>query len=355
MTVYYITTFLVLVFSCLALPQNFVFADKLKYSKPQFNTKLFLSLSALVLILVAGLRYYVGTDFGHYYNALQTYPPRLWDSILELDEPGFAILASIIAKFTNDGAVFIFTASVITIGILLYTTYKNVDTYVFSSLLFIFAGIWSGTFNGVRQYFAAAIIMLGHRYIFEKKFWKYLFYVFLAFLVHKSAIIMIVPYFILRNKVSFKNIAIMTIGSIILLYNYEFIFSFIGALKDETIDTSYTYMTNRVSILRILVSIVPAVFSLVLYLKTKVDAEQTFHINILILYALLSVIGMNSPYISRVNIYLSVLIPISMGKLVVFKDKKLEMLMKTIIMFLFFVFWYFEISKDGNFRFIWQR
>ncbi|MBR5223566.1 MAG: EpsG family protein [Clostridia bacterium] len=354
MTVYFVVVLLTIIFSCLALPYEATTGESI-LTKRTLNTKIFLFLVVTCLVLVAGLRYWVGTDYGSYYAALERYPSRLWEYIKEVDEPGFPIIASIINLFTKDGAVFIFVTAAFTIASILYITYKYTDTYVFSSLLFVFVGIWHGSFNGVRQFFAAAIILLGHRFILDKKPWKYLLCVLLAFLFHASAIVMIIPYFILRNKISVKNILILIIGSIILLYNYEFIFTLIGALKDETIDTTLEYMSNQVNILRVIICVVPAAFCLFLYSKSEKDAEQTFYLNTLILYGLLSVIGMNSPYLSRVNIYLLVFLPMAMGKLVVFEDKKLEILAKWVIIILFFVFWYIEIGKDGTFRFIWQR
>ncbi len=354
---YFLTVFAVLVFSTLAIEGNST-VNSYIIAKKSYMKNIWLFCAALVLICVAGLRYYVGTDYGAYYHMIEHPFDNLSILIKTLDEPGFAVMGKLLSRYTSDGAVFIFVTAAFTMGAILYETYKYTDTYVFSSLLIIFIGVWHGSFNGVRQYFAAAIICLGHRFILDKKFWKYLLYVFIAFLFHKSAIVMIVLYFILRNKINIKNLLILTVGSIILLYNYEFIFSFVGTLKDETLDITDAYMTNQVNILRIIVNMVPAIFCLVLYNNSQKDKEQTFHLNILITYALLSVVGMNSPYLSRVNIYLAVLLPLSMGKLVIFKDKKMEILVKFIIIALYFVFWFYQVNKSpdlNNFRWIWQR
>ncbi len=357
MSVYFITIFIVFLFSFFALEnKNTVSAEII--SKKGQTEKLCLFLVAITLIFVSGLRYYVGTDYGAYYKIFDNPVSTLESSIKELDEPGFPILAKIISWFTTDGAVFIFVTAAFTIGAILYVTYKNSDAYLFSSLLFIFTGVWYGSFNGIRQYFAAAIICLGHRLIFEKKFWKYLLCVFLAFLVHKSAIVMIIPYFILRNKITFRNIFLLTLGSIILLYNYEMIFSLLGGLNDNTIDMSNAYTFSQVNILRVIVNVIPAIFCLFLYSNSEKDEVTTFYLNILITYALLSIVGMNSPYLSRVNIYLGVLLPLSMGKLIIFKDKKFELIMKSIIVVLYFLFCFYEISISADlntFKWIWQR
>ncbi len=357
MSTYYFTILAVFVFALLAVHTNSV--NKNALLNKQRATKGWLFCVAITLICVSGLRYSVGTDFSAYYKILKTSSwLQTWTRIKEVNEPGFSLLAQILKWFTDDGAVFIFITSAFTIGVILFITYKYTDKYLFVSLLIVFVGILDGSFNGIRQYFAAAIICLGHRYILDKKFWKYLLCVLIAFLFHSSAIVMIIPYFILRNKISLKNIAIMIIGSVILLYNYEFIFSFVENLKNDTIDTNSAYASNQVNILRVLANITPAIFCLFIYSTSKLDKEQTFYVNVLILYALLSIIGMNSPYLSRVNIYLSVLLPLAMGKLIVFNNKTEEFAMKAIIIGLFFAFWLYGITNSSalnNFRWVWER
>ncbi|MBO5321617.1 MAG: EpsG family protein [Clostridia bacterium] len=359
MAVYYLTALSVFVFSALALYSNYVATETGQLIKNNHVTKLFLLTITLILVSISGFRYYVGTDFGAYYRFADSYSKDWLSTLKNLDEPGFPILTAIITPFTTDGAVFIFITSAFTVASILAITFKYTDTYLFSTLLFLFVGIWHGSFNGVRQFFAAAIICLGHRFIFDKKLLKYMLCVFIAFLFHKSAIIMIVPYFILRGKINLKNIAILIGFSILLLYNYELIFSFIGGLKEEEIIIQEgSYYLRQVNILRVLVSMMPAIFCFFVYTKSEKTPEQTFYLNWLILYGLFAIIGMNSPYISRINIYLMILLPLALGKLVVFKNKNFEIFVKAGILIFFFFYWRYEISNSSalyNFRFIWNR
>lgn len=355
MVVYYLTALSVFIFSALALYSNYVATATGQLIKNNYVTKFFLLTITLILVFVAGFRYFVGADFGAYYRFADNYAPNWLSTLKELDEPGFPVLGAIIKLFTTDGAVFIFITAAFTVSSILAITFKYTDTYLFSALLFMFTGVWHGSFNGVRQFFATAIICLGHRLILDKKLFKYLLCVFVAFLFHKSAIIMVIPYFMLRKKINLSNILLLTIGSIILLYNYEFIFSFIGGLKEsEIVIEEGSYYLNQVNILRVLVCIVPAVFCLFIYMKSEKTKEKTFYLNCLILYALLSVIGMNSPYISRINMYLLVLVPLAMGKLVEFKDKNTEIIVKIGIIVLFFFFWRYDLLNSVRvYRFIW--
>ena len=286
MTIYYITVLLVFVFLCIA-QSNIVKSTDVN-NKTVINktatTNVFLGLATAVLIFVSGFRYFVGTDFGAYYKFMESSSQDWLLNLKNLDEPGFPILGTIIKLFTTDGAAFIFITAAFTVASILAITFKYTDTYLLSALLFMFTGVWHGSFNGVRQFFAAAIICLGHRFILDKKIFKYMLCVFIAFLFHKSAIIMVVPYFMLRGKINLRNILLLTIGSIILLYNYEFIFSFIGGLKEsEIVIEEGSYYLNRVNILRVLVCIVPAVFCLFIYMKSEKTKEQTFYLNCLIL------------------------------------------------------------------------
>lgn len=357
MSAYYWTILIAVAFSWAANFCNTQFTSpKLKRSKP---TKLFLGLMTLTLVFTAGLRYYVGTDFGGYYNGLVIYGNRLNQSLRELDEPALPILATIVGWFTDDGAYFIFVCSLITICLILITTINHTDCFTFACLLFVFTGIWHGTFNGVRQYLAAAIVFSAHRLILDRKFLKYALAVFVAFCVHRSAIIMIIPYFILGNRISFKNVLLLMIGTFILSANYDTVFSFVGLLKDENMSISdQAYFSTSVNIYRVLVACAPPALCLFLYAPHKPDKEQTFYLNALIMNGAAVLATANSAYLARLGIYTSVFLPLALSKLVTFKNRYIESTIKVVIIVLFFFFWYIEVSSSENlnsFQWIWER
>ena len=111
-----------------------------------------------------------------------------------------------------------------------------------ATLLYIFLGCWHGAFNGIRQYLAAAIIFSGVNFIKERKFWKYALIVFIAFLFHSSAILMIFPYFIANNKVSLSNILFLITASIVILFSFSEVLQFTGFLLNENLsDEGYGF------------------------------------------------------------------------------------------------------------------
>lgn len=330
-----------------------------KETKRSAVTSFFLWLALLTLAVSAGLRYFVGTDFGAYYNGINTYGKRLSEAIRTLDEPGLPILATIVGWFTNDGAYFILLCSLLTVSLMLIPTLKYTDYYVFVICLFIFTGNWHGTFNGVRQYLAAAIVFAGHRLIIERKFWKYAAVVFLAFLVHRSAVIMLIPYFILCNRITTKNIVLLMLGTAVISLNYDTIFSFIGLLKDNEMNTGdEAYYFSSVNIFRIIVSCAPAVFALSLYVNKNPDKLKTFYINSLVVNGAAMIATSNSAYLARLGLYTNVFTPLALTELLKFKNKVLERTVKIIIICLYAVFWYIEVSQSRSlamFRWVWTR
>lgn len=74
------------------------------------------------------------------------------------------------------------------------------DTAVF---LCFTTGLYTATMNGIRQYAATGILLLGTRFFFSPKksdFFKYLILVLIAFLIHSSALVMIPIYFVCRQR-----------------------------------------------------------------------------------------------------------------------------------------------------------
>ena len=359
MTPYFLTIILMVIFSSAAQTTRKVdTGSRLLESKPASKITSALLIAAVIpLIFTAGFRYEVGADFNAYYKADEVFGGNVWEKIKTLNEPGISILVEIINLFSNDGAAYIFTFSFLTIVPTTYILLRRSNNYTVILLLYVFCGCWHGIFNGVRQYLAATVIMFGYRYIQEKKFVKYATTVLIAYCFHSSAIIMIVPYFVMRGKINFRNIFLLALGTLLVSSNYEAIFSFIGALKDKDVSVG-TYATTSVNILRVLANCAPAVLAVALYIKKDPTPEQTFYINGLIVNAAAMIAASNSTYLARISIYTTLFIPAGLPKLIRMEDKIMEKVLWVIIIALFAVFWYYEVSTYpslNHFKWVWER
>lgn len=359
MLVYYFTIFAVVLFAFAAQKIDTVWKWKLGRGPRPAASRFFLIMAAMTLAIVAGLRYNVGSDFGAYYRANDIFGGNLWHSIITLNEPFTSLLTEIIDLFSSDNGAYILGFSLFTVLFSCYVIFRDSDKPLFAIMLYILCGCWHGSFNGVRQYFAATFILLGYKYIYTREFWKYALFVFLAYCCHVTAIIMIIPYFILTNKVNFLNIILLAIGTIIVSANYETIFGLIGMLKDKDVAMN-AYTTNSVNIMRILVNCAPAVMMIVFYIMGKESFSDLddFHTNILVMNAAAMVAASNSSYLARIGIYTNILLPIALSRLIRFRSKPVEIMLRLTIVALYAVFWYIEVSDSpalNRFFWVWER
>ena len=312
---------------------------------------------ALLLTLVAGLRYGVGTDFGAYYNPAR-YVSELHRALREVDEPGICALYAPISRFTDDGAYCIFISAFITLALMLGTIFRHSSRLFDAAMLFVFMGCWHGSFNGVRQYLAAAILFCGYPFLKKREFGKYLVIVVIAFLFHKSAAIMLIPYFFVHSRVSVRNLILIIAGCVVVFMLYDRLYGVVDFLMKEDINWDWEYMRSAVNPIRVLVNIVPAVFYLILYSRTKKNADENFWINLLIVNAVAMLLSSRSAYLARIGIYTAPFCAIAIPELNRKLEPRYERMVMIGMLILFGIYWWYDISHSGslnNWRWVWER
>ena len=131
-------------------------------------------------------------------------------------------------------------------------------------------GLYTATMNGIRQYAATGILLLGAHYLFSPKksdFFKFLIIVLITYLIHSSALVMIPIYFVCRQRAwSLPTFSIIGGGILGLLLLSMFLPSFVNILQGGDYDI-YTkgWFTNGVetgaSLPRVLFNCLPVVLA----------------------------------------------------------------------------------------------
>jgi hypothetical protein len=156
------------------------------------HLKLVLFFFIVVLILFIGLRYKTGADWAAYIKFFESIPQNGKTEF----EPGYAWLNRIIYYSLGN----YFAVQFIATFVLIYAYYKFIKKHaqfpIFSLCLFFFFFFTHILMCQVRQSIAMGIILLGAENVFERKFIKYLLYVFAASLFHISAVFAIPVYFL---------------------------------------------------------------------------------------------------------------------------------------------------------------
>ena len=356
MSVYFIMLLFVILFSYigeLISPAVSSTEGELKLLTDKKRNNVMVWLVFLCFAFVAAFRYGVGVDFFSYYS-------DKWALKFEkqqYDDPGFTLLAMISdTLFFGQKGSLIIIAAIITIALFVFTIAKRGENFCISCLLFVFVGCFTGMFNGVRQFLAAAILFTGYPYVVEKKFWKWTLIVALASSIHFTAILMFFIYFVCNFKCNWRLVACYFLAAIALLYLYEPMFNLVGALKQEEINTDSAYMTTKVNALRIVVQCAPLIMFLFIN-KEKIndDPECRFLFNVCLLNAAIAVAAMNSAYLSRFYIYTSTFQVLMYPKLFSKATKENAIILTSFLVVCYFVYWLYGVSIDNsvnNFRWV---
>lgn len=189
--------------------------------KDKLYKKVFLIASCIILTTISAIRYNVGNDFANYES--------LFDRVLisplftligqEHYEIGYILLNKIISLFTtNSQCIFVVTSIIVNV-LIFYAIYRYSKMPLMSIIVYICLNLYTASFNTIRQYIAIGIILLGIKYIIDRKFWKFLLIVILAAIFHKSVLIFLLFYFIADREINVKNIiAYIFVGAILLVF-----------------------------------------------------------------------------------------------------------------------------------------
>lgn len=195
---------------------SLLFAAMALYGRPQKVRRLFWILAAIIPILVATFRYDNGADYLMY--------DRMYNSILATGdffgiktiEVGFKWLIKICGFFSSNSLILFFVCAVLIIAFYYKGIVNLVDTkhdVILGILLFYVTGTYFDSFNGLRQYIAAAIVFWGFTFVVEGKAKKWIITVCIAALFHQTALIMIPLYLIRKLNFSIKRLLIIIVAS----------------------------------------------------------------------------------------------------------------------------------------------
>lgn len=169
----------------------------------------------VAMVLVAGMRgSSVGTDTSGYARGYEAERVStltdVWD---RRSEPGYFLL-SLAARYASDNYWAILTASaVLVIFCYMWTIYRLSTSPTISLFVFITMGHYTFFFNGARQGLAAAVCCLAFTSLIAGRFWRYAFFVAIAFLFHRTAILTLPLYFVFRRRCSFWYVAALMVGA----------------------------------------------------------------------------------------------------------------------------------------------
>ncbi len=159
------------------------------------------------LVLVAGLRdQSVGTDSGAYASAFAKMKSLSLVGAIgsQFGEWGFWVLNWVLSLISTEYMLLFFAIAILVVGSYLKTIVDNSVSIEISLFVFLTTGVYLFFFNGARQGLACAVYSLAMAPMMNRNFIKYAGFVLLAFLFHKTAIVLLPAYFIFNKASSLK-------------------------------------------------------------------------------------------------------------------------------------------------------
>ncbi|MGN0661267.1 MAG: EpsG family protein [Oscillospiraceae bacterium] len=256
---------------------KFILEEKHIYQKYNNGTTLFLAIIIFALpVFFIGMR----TDFNDTYAYMQGFNnlSTSFSSLLAKSDKkgyGFIVYEWIIKKFiTKDVNVFFMITATINASALIKLYYKYSTSFVYSVLLFFLSMSFTNMMGGIRQFLAVSLIIFASDYIFQKKFFKFLILMLLAYSIHATAIIWLFIFFLVQGKPWNPKIISIIILALLAVFMVD---NFTNILSDALEGTDYEGYTTQFakddgsSIFHTLIAAVPAAIA---FWKRKEIAEK---------------------------------------------------------------------------------
>lgn len=186
-------------------------------------------------------------------------------------ELGWRYYTKLISSLSNNELIFTF----LTGSFIIYSYFNFIKKYSlvhwFSIFLFISIVFYNSMFV-LRQNLAIAICLFAIPYIIDRKLWKFLFVVGIAFLFHKTAFVFLGLYFIYPLKINYKFYIYLLAFFIIIKFVSLTILQF---TVDAGFSADYLLEESRANITPFLISLSLVLFTgFILYPFKKIDKHE---------------------------------------------------------------------------------
>jgi len=175
-------------------------------------TCIFAPLCFFVLWIMAGLRYFTGSDYENYkyiYDNLEQHPHL---------EKGYYALNNVFSEYLDFQYLLLFI-SFFAIVFKLYGFKKYTGLFFVPCFIYFCTFFLSWEMGALRMGLAISIVLLGIEHLINRRMIGYFFYVLIGASIHQSVLIYAPLYFILHKNISDKSCVFIILASVGLAFS----------------------------------------------------------------------------------------------------------------------------------------
>jgi hypothetical protein len=310
----------------------------------------FLFLAALLMTAFIGLRYEVGPDWATYIEIYKSVSRLDLGDVIAHDDPGFYALMWLGRRLHLEiWALNLACATIFVTGLWAFAR-RQPNPWLAITVAIPYLAIVVAM-SGIRQATAIGFIFLGLSSFFDKKLYRFMFWVMCASLFHASALLMMVIIGLSYTRNRFQSIVLLCIAA--------FPAYFILSASFEVYISRYTNadLQSEGTIYRVMMNFVPAVYLLFNLKKFTTERhEQVLWLNLAIVAIIclpIMLIIPSSTALDRVSLYVIPLQIYALTKIPsIVSENSREYLFATMALICglgIVMFVYFEFSIHGKY------
>jgi hypothetical protein len=195
---------------------------------------LYLALTFGYMWFIATFRKDIGYDYQAYIDIFeqtrvggQTFGAIMENLLRDGAEPGFYLLNRFLSLFITSSVAMYGVYSFIILAPVAYFIYRYSKDVWLSTWLYVTLTFFYAIMDFVRQGIAVSIILMGYKFLREKKPIPYLLLVLLAAMFHKTAFIMIPVYFLCHLQLNKKLGLFYAVTTLIVYLTSDYIIDFV--------------------------------------------------------------------------------------------------------------------------------
>jgi transmembrane protein EpsG len=313
--------------------------QKITYVKPN---KLFSLIVMFALVIVSGLRNNIGDTY-FYMHSYQVMDFHLKNMKL-IDDFGFFILQSLLHHISNDPHILVFFTSLVTNVLIVIALYKYSRMIELSFFVYFTSGMYIVSMNGIRQFLAASIIFVATNLLLKGKWWQFMLVVLFAATIHRTALIFIPIYFIVRRKAWSKSTFIILLLGVLIAFGFG---EFQALLFDALSNTEYGHYSDfqegGANIIRVLVTAVPILIAYLGREKLKeLWPKSDYIVNLCILGLVFMIVSTKNWIFARFDIYFGLYNLILISWIIKLIAKRYRPVLYILLVICYLAYFYYE-------------